>query len=179
MNRLLLPVVLVLLSACATSARYEGREDSPFYLIPAGSRVTLNRDIAIAADQLAVYIQGGQLLPRPQLNSYRPYCKFELRELSPAPRTVTPDEFTVTRVRQNIFYSHAAFQRLASVDDNGTSVAVYTTIMELRSARQPEVLRLLCEQWNVPPDSHHVSIAEMRRALGGYFALTVVVPGRR
>jgi hypothetical protein len=173
MKRLLICLSAVLLSACQTPATYEGQEDSPYYVVPAGSRVALNREITIAADQLAVYIQGGRILPRPQLNSYHPYCKFELRDLSPEPRPVAPDDFTVTRVHLNVFYSRAAYLRLADIDDDGTGIWVYTTIMELQSARQPEVSRLLCEQWNVPPDSYHVSITEMRRTLDELFSLRI------
>jgi hypothetical protein len=43
--------------------------------------------------------------------------------------------------------------------------------MQLRSAEQPDVFRLSCAHWVYPPYDQHVTIAEMRKALGNVFTL--------
>jgi hypothetical protein len=43
--------------------------------------------------------------------------------------------------------------------------------MDLHSDTQPDVFRLTCGQWGYPYDGKHVSVDEMRRALGDVITL--------
>ena len=186
MRRLVPLFILVLLPGCQTS--YEGNEDSPFYAIPAGSSVTLTRNLTVPANQVAVFLQGGEVVPSDRVNQYYPHCKFELRRRLDTPQTVQADSFQVTKVVQEIGHSVALEQlRLAEVSigmgflagarGDGASLQTWSTRMMLSSAHQPDVFRLSCGQAALLHEGQHVSINEMRKALGGIFALKL--PPRR
>jgi hypothetical protein len=174
-------VAAALLTACQTTA-YEGNENSPYYQVPVGSRLTLNRDLAIPANQAGVYLQGGQVVPQAQVNMYHPHCKFELRRVPDTALTVRPDEFVITRAVQNEQHSVRAplqlaagpgFRATRAQEDGGPTVQAYVTRLNLRSERQPDVLRLNCGQWGYPPHTEHVSIQQIRKALGEVCTLKI------
>ncbi len=174
---------IVLLAACQTIS-YEGNEASPYYLIPVGSRLTLNQELTIPADQVAVFLQDGRVVASAQVSHYGPFCKFELYTLRDVARKVTPDEFTITKTLQErtlsggggpVLYGKLAVSLVAGGDvmDSGPSIQIYSARMDLRSANQPDVFRLTCAQWGYP-ENQHVTIAEIRRALGAAFTLRLV-----
>ncbi len=178
--------LVLLLAACQTTS-YEGDENSPFYVVPVGARLILNRAITVPANDAGVYIQNGEVARSFWgVKSHYPYCALDMRKRLEMPQTVRPDEFTITRVSQETVYSvRADFTRLArlpfvhvaDVDQgDGASYQIYATIMTLRSERQPDVLRLTCAQWQYPPLQQHVTINEMRKALGSL--LTLRLPGK-
>jgi hypothetical protein len=189
MKPVVIPLLAALLASCQ-SAAYEGDENSPFYLIPAGSSVTLNRELTIPAEQVAVFLQGGEVASSGKINQYYPHCKFELRHRRDTARTVQPDRFEITKVTPEIGHSVALDGlQLAGVsvgiginigsrgDGDGASLQTWSTRMTLRSARQPEVFRLSCGQTALPHEGRHVSINEMRKALGA--VITLQLPSSR
>lgn len=176
-------ITIMLLASCQTSA-YEGNENSPFYLVPAGSTLTLTRSLTIPAEQVAVFLQGGEVVASGGINQYYSHCKFELRRRLDKAQTVQPDSFEITKVTQEIGHSVTLHDlQLAGVsigigihagaDSDGASLQTYSTRMTLRSARQPGVFRLSCGQAALPHEGQHVSISEMRKALGSVFTLDV------
>jgi len=56
---------------------------------------------------------------------------------------------------------------------DGGGIQVYVTRLSLKSEKQPEVFRLSCGQWGYPPQLEHVTIGEMRKALGEILTLTL------
>ena len=182
-----LPLLALLLAGCQTSS-YEGNENSPFYLVPVGSTLKLTRDLTIPANQVAIYLQGGEILPSERINQYYPHCKFELLRRRDTPQAVSPDNFEITKVVQEIGHS-VAWDGLqlarASVGiginigmkgGDGASLQAYSTRLTLRSARQPDVFRLSCGQTAQLNEGEHVSIGEMRKTLGG--VITLELAGR-
>ena len=193
MRQLILLSVVGFLAACQTAA-YEGNENSPFYPVPSGSTLTLTRSVTIPANQVAVYLQGGEIMPASRINQYYPHCKFELIHRRDTGQTVRPDDFEIIRVVQETGHSVAlAGLQTAQMsvgiginvgmDRDGSSLQTYSTRLMLRSARQPQVFRLSCGQAALPHEGQHVSINEMRKALGNLFTLELAgrVPsaGRR
>lgn len=173
MKRILFVLATVILSACQTPARYQGNEDSSYFQVPAGSRLVLARDITIPADKLAVFLQDGQVSDsRAHLDLYKTYCKFSLHKTSAVARPVMADDFEITRVRKNVFWARADYVQFAD-RDGGFSMVVSTTILELRSERQPQVANLACEKWDFPVDSTYPSISGIRQALGDVFNLKI------
>lgn len=180
-SSVLVACLAVLLSGCGT-ARYQGDESSPYYVVPAGSRVVLKQALAIAPEQVAVYIQNGKVLPWSEINAYYAHCKFELRERKDTEQRVEPGEFIVTRVVQDVVHmvSWGRLQtagltlgvRVGTMDD-GPSVQTYATYLYLGSDRQPQVFRLGCGHWAYPGSRYaeHLSIAQMRKALGDLIRL--------
>ena len=100
-------------------------------------------------------------------------------------RTVTPDEILITRTVQQ--ETHGAYTsiagpvrvaalslRLAQLgggEGGAPPLQSFSTRMDLRSEKQPEIFRLTCAQWGFPGQDRHVTIAEIRRTLDGVFAL--------
>jgi len=180
-------VALTAMVGCANlSARYAGNEASPYYVVPTGSRLTLNQEITIPAGEVSVFIQDSRVLPFADVKKYYPHCKFELYTLRDNARAVAPDEFIVTKVVQEEADSADAgtwttarisLVRHANMDSGGPSIRAYVTRMRLQSAKQPDVFRVSCAQWAIPPDGQHVTIAEMRRALGDVMSIRLAGPG--
>jgi hypothetical protein len=182
MGRALVFAMVVTLGACQTS--YQGNEDSPYYKVPVGSTLVLNKDITIPPYKAGVYIQGGQVLPLSQVNKYYPHCKFEVSKIRDVPQAVKTDTFVIEKVVQEITDTVDAGQlRLARTgihisDDDGPNVQAYATRMNLRSGTQPDVFRLSCGQWAYPNQGQQATINEMRKALGNLFTLQLALSRR-
>jgi hypothetical protein len=179
--RKLAPGLFALLAGCA-AASYQGNENSPFYVVPAGARATLNQELAIPPENVAVFIQDGRVMPEAEINRYYAHCKFELYTRRAESRTVAPDEFTVIRAFQEESQSvqaeplRYASLRLAVIGDgdvSGPSMMAFATRLFLRSAKQPDVYRLSCATWGFPSETQHVTFAQIRRTLGGLITLRV------
>jgi hypothetical protein len=186
-SRALVLCVAALLSACST-ARYQGDEGSPYYVIPTGTRVVLKQALTIPPEQVGVYIQNGKVLPWPEVNAYYAHCKFELRDRKDTEQNVNPDEFIVTRVVQDVVHMvNWGRWQTAGVSmgirvgdmDGGASVRTYATYIYLGSDRQPRVFRLGCGHWAYPGTRYaeHLSIAQMRKALGDLVTLELPAKG--
>jgi hypothetical protein len=186
-SRALVLCVAALLSACST-ARYQGDESSPYYVIPTGTRVVLKQALTIPPEQVGVYIQNGKVLPWPEVNAYYAHCKFELRDRKDTEQNVNPDEFIVTRVVQDVVHMvNWGRWQTAGVSmgirvgdmDGGASVRTYATYIYLGSDRQPRVFRLGCGHWAYPGTRYaeHLSIAQMRKALGDLVTLELPAKG--
>jgi hypothetical protein len=168
-------ILLLALTACV-SHPYD--EHSEYTRIPAGSSLTLNQSIHIAANSLSVYMQDGNIKPYSTIDKYYPHCKFELYTLSENARTVQPDTFKIVRVVDDTDMSslqppmYASLRIADSSSDGGPSVVSFTTSMYLKSKTQSDVYRMTCMHWDLINESRYLSIAEMRNAMGNVFTLT-------
>jgi hypothetical protein len=179
MKRLILLATSVLLAACQTA--YVGNENSPYYTIPVGSTLTLKQDAVIPPNLAGFLLQNGQILPQSQINQYYPYCKFEVLKIRDNPQSIQADTFSIVKVTQAIDHSVDAGQiKLAGLaigigmgmsDGGGSSVQTYATRLNLRAEKQPEVFRLSCGLWDYPEQGKHLTINEIRKALGNLFTL--------
>ncbi len=170
------------LAGCYTPARYTGDENSPYYLVPAGSHVVLNQTLTVPPEEAGVFVQNGEAQSRGQVRYSEPYCRFELKTVRGAPRTVAPDEMIVRRSGQQTLrtlagvageqYASASILVTASDrDDSSLTILTYATQMELDSQKQPEIDRLTCARVGYRGEARHVTIAEMRSTLGNIATL--------
>ena len=111
----------------------------------------------------------------PRVNPYHPYCALDLHRRMDTPQTVAAGEFTVRKISQAIIQTRRAPGAVLA-SGGSPSFEIYNTILELRSEHQLQVARLTCAQWVYPPQQRHVTINEMRRALGNVF--TLQLPGK-
>ena len=175
-------VSAALVASCQTPGHH-GDEQSPFFQVPAGSRLVLHRELAVPAEDVSVYLQYGQVMPQKQLNLYHPQCKIEMRRRLPTGQTIRVDEFMVTRVTRDMT-QHMVW--LASIDvasaplarrvsggvDSGMGPNTFLTILTIASDRQPEVMRMTCGYWGyIGRGDNHLSIREIRAALGEVLTL--------
>lgn len=148
---------------------------SPYSRVPVGSTLDLRQPLTIPANTAGVYLQGGQAFSQmqqingPQLQVYAPYCRLEVSKVSDSAQTVHPDRFTVTRVRHDVSYVEAARTVIPVGQSDGSPPAeIYATLLYLHSLSQPNVRLLRCAHYQYPPVfAHHLSIDQIRTALGG------------
>lgn len=179
-----------LLAGCQTSS-YQGDETSPYYAVPAGSRLALHNEISFGPDQVGVYIQNGRVLPLKQVQRYHPFCKFELYHRRDHARTVAPDRMTITKVLQQymqdpytqargVLHARLSFSGIAGMGDSskgGPVIQSFVTRMDLRSEKQPDVYRLTCAHWTYAGTDRPLTIAEIRRTLDPLFTLYLTGQG--
>ena len=130
--------------------------------IKAGSRVILTQDVAIPDKWARIAIQDGAPVPaRRDIVRSKPFCELGTDVVSrpDKPQIVQADEFEAYEVRYR--------RSLVTDDENRT----YTTLMLLRSERQPKVRRLSCERTGSPIYSGDLTIEEIRQALGDFVQL--------
>jgi len=182
MMRLIMLTAVVLLSACMADydKKYQGDVDSPYYLVPVGSTLVQNQDVVIPPNTASTYLQGGTLMPQSQVNQYHPFCKFEVMKVRDTPQTIKADTYVIKKVVQERTDSVDAGQiRVAALSGGmGTMVGAYgmdtitlVTRMFLHSDEHPDVYGLSCGHWVYPSTGQHLTIHEMRTALGGVFSL--------
>lgn len=168
-------LALFFLSACA------GQPGAP---VPAGhGRLLLLADLAIPPASASVRLQYGHPVARNAVREYDPFCVFEIDTVSDSPQTVRPDTFELIRVGHTIgsiadaVASPPVFApvQVGLFNDDLPSHIYYKTLFWLRSERQPGVRLLNCmHNQNVPgvyPRMRHLSLAEIREALGAAFRL--------
>lgn len=179
------------LTACQTA--YQGNEDSPYYTVPVGSQLVLNKEIHFNPDQVSVYVQYGKVLPFSAVQKYDTFCKFELNHLVQTARTIAPNEMRVTRAYQEQMYELFAraggarprYAQLAGrlvqsggFDQGGPSLQSFIERMDLHSPSQPEIFRMTCARWAPYPGSYdYLSIAEIRKTLDPLFTLRMPAGG--
>lgn len=178
MHRLFVLLLPLLLTACQNF--YTTSTASPFYRVPEGSQLTLLRPLVIPPYELKVYIQG-ELIAQGARRLY-PYCVLELRDQQFTPQTVQPDTFTIIDVGRDIDYFAGldqpdrlyAARIITDAHGEGPGLVTYATRLDLRSAQQPQVLSLTCavlQDYDLT--SQHLSIDQIRAALGPYFRLDI------
>jgi len=174
----LLALLALALTACQSTAPRPAT--SPYYLIPVGSRLVLNRPIEIAPTSATVRLQFGKIVSRWDSQDFEPLCVFESRIVGETAQIVEPDSFEIVRVRRDYNSQSAqvaprARMVRAFADDGGGSRQYYKTELFLHSAKQPQILAMTCQHAWEPGSSgldlRPLTIEEIRQALGAYFTL--------
>ena len=155
-----------------------GNEKSPYFKVPVDSRLALDQELIIPANTDRIYFQHGQVRSFQDTNEYLAYCALQMRTRKDTAQTVRPDEFVVEKSYRQTIYQLALGEPLllAQVGGGGDGVMEYrvmVTIMELLSTSQPDVIRLTCGKWDLPPDAPHITIRDMREELGNIFRLVL------
>jgi hypothetical protein len=182
----LLLLSTILATACAT--RPIPVEDDPDYKLPAGAYLVLHKPLTIPADRRSVYIYRGAVTPFSAIDIYYPYCQFRLRKISNQDRVVPPGRFEVVKTIKWDDYTDRRklvprFARGRTVDaritgqisigDGGPPTVAQATIIKLRSDTQPDIDDLVCRQWGDQGTVEHVTVRQMRSALGDIMTLSL------
>jgi hypothetical protein len=138
-----------LLAGCEGLLASKYDVNSEFYKIPAGSKLVLHRTLIITAGRAHVVIQSGR--SGAGANQYAVNCEFHVRTLGPG--EVQPDTFTITRAENSQEWI------------NQPVIMRFYRVLHLQSATQPDVLKLICQDWDGPLLGRKISIPEMREAL--------------
>ena len=153
-------LVMSLLAGCEAMLASKYDINSQFYKIPAGSKLILHQPLRIPAGKAHVVIWPGH--SDPGVNVEAVACELEVRTLGPG--RVQPDIFDITRAEMS--------REWISIPN----IMRFYRVLHLQSARQPDVLKLVCQDWDGPLLGKNISIPEMRAALGD--VITLVFPAR-
>jgi hypothetical protein len=188
-NPCILLSVIVLLVGCA-SAYIDGvpNERSPDFQLPVGSELILEKEVAVPAGGDQIYFQNGRSMDWQKVDIHRPHCALRVASKWDADRPIHPDRFTLTRSHTERFFRRVQSPgllpavRMAAFDSGSVWAAdfdrdghmdyeVTAVVMELRSARQPQVREMICTDWGLPQDRLHITVQNIRRALGDFFTI--------
>lgn len=156
-------------------------EGSVYYAVPVGSTLVLNQQVNIRGDQVAVYVQNGELMQYDEVDFYLPNCKFQIYTMSEQPRTVQADTFKIIKVEDDIESSSLPKSTDMAVLDKVLAYGMldrsymfnYATLMYLHSEKQKDVYRMTCQHWEDVMDDRHLTIRQMRAAMGDVFTLKI------
>jgi hypothetical protein len=177
MKQISLIAFCVLLTACQTTGPLD--ENTPSHVLPSGSRLVLKQELVIPVRSAGVMLQDGRVVDAKDVNQYHPHCRLEVNDVRETTQTVTADEFLVKRAHQETQTVARPSLIKAGLRTSGTiSFYVFRTVMDLRSERQPQVRSLTCQQWGDASLGEHVTIREIRKALGEIILLQLpAAPG--
>lgn len=177
-------LLVALLAACETAYK-DGlpNERSAEFQVPVDSKLVLRRNLEIEPGQASAHLQDGKLLPWYHVNQYAPYCALALQARRDVAQSVGPDDFVVRKVSQRFLFTLAQARPVRTQRERSDAMTyeVLATVMQLHSARQPEVRALTCASWGLPQGGSYLTVEQIRRALGAYFTLELAVadpPGR-
>jgi len=171
MRSVLFIPLLLTLSACS-SGPYP--VNSPYYLVPAGSKVVLNQELTIPPDAGRVYIQYGKVVSPVEKNNYYAHCWFLSWKVLDTTQLIKPDTFIVTNtqhlediVKINTGRQYASNElAFGMFVDSAPQALIYTTELSIHSDTQPNIRRFACGYWENPSDAQHLTVAQMQQALG-------------
>jgi hypothetical protein len=171
--RLLLPVVLLLISACSGQGMSRNDPHSTLYPPPVGSKVLLHQALEVPANQSRVFLQQGEVVSKKSLDRYVPNCNFEVRSLEQKPRVIEPGEYPVVKVRlqtEEVVWLESGM-KLAFAGAgrwfSGQSMVSRAVHLTLGSDLQPDLMRLTCRgAFDEPAEADLPSITQIDQALG-------------
>jgi hypothetical protein len=153
-------LAIPLLDGCEAMLAQKYDISSQFYKIPAGSKLILNRPLDIPAGRAHVVIQSGKA--GAGANQYAVNCELEVRTLGPV--KVQPDTFDIS------------WAELSREWVSQPNIMRFYRVLHLQSVAQPDVLKLMCQDWDGPLLGRNISVPEMRAALGD--VITLEFPSR-
>ena len=143
----------------------------PPYSLPAGSTISINKPLVVAPNSVSVWIQYGKVVKRRDIDESYAHCRFELFTIQPLERTIQPGEVVIKKmVNTTDYVSNGAVMLASMVDVFGSSdspmAAIYSTNIYLKSQKQPDLYRLICEHWEDPSAGTYLTISQIQEALG-------------
>lgn len=140
-----------------------------------GASMVLHQPLTVRANSVKVLFQDGQVIYSP--NEYRTFCRLAISDLQAVPRTLNPDQFTVSKTWFNTdnfaALSLPAYWYASITWDEGlASPVLYQLNFDLVSAAQPNVIGLRCSRRQDPTiESRYPTLGEVQQALGGIISI--------
>lgn len=147
---------------------------SPYYLLPAGSRLVLKQTLTIPPNRARVFIQNGKVVSEQEKDQYYAHCWFLSHKVLKTAQKIEPGIFTVIKTRklENDVRLTSPI-KLASLrfigqmgSDNGVTAIEYTTELNIHSDSQPDIFRFACTRWEDPLDAEHLTVKKIEQTLG-------------
>ena len=173
-NFITLLLLSIILSGCQTTQGPIAR-DSPTQSPPPGSVIELHQSIPVYPGYSRSFIQFGKSVKANEMNRRYPWCQFRLYEPPQAlqtERSIEADSFLVTQSNRRFEMVASTPQMLASSTlwfnmlDDDPSDQDLSSVMQIQSAKQPQVVEFKCSIFSEPQILNYVTINEMQQALG-------------
>jgi hypothetical protein len=170
MQRIFIIVVFLSLAACSTGP---APVTSPYFRIPAGSKLVLKQALTIQPNAGRVYIQYGKVVTSKEKDDWHAHCWFLSWNVLDSAQVIKPDTFIITHSQQleDVALRQTPQQYAMNglgigTNDGGPMALVYSTEMRIHSDTQPGIRRFVCSHWEDPNDAKHLTVAEMQKTLG-------------
>lgn len=171
MRKLILLFLIMALTSC-TAGPYS--VSSPYYRIPAGSRLVLKQTLTIPPNSARIYIQYGKVITPKERDQYYAHCWFLSRKVLDTAQIITPDTFIVTKTQkyeddvqiQGAYLLASLHGATMKTSDGGPTAVEYSTTLTIHSDTQPDINQFVCSYWEDPLDAKHLTVAEIRKTLG-------------
>jgi len=150
MPRIALVLLILALAGCNTAQTRD--INSPYYKVPPGSAIILNRDLEIPEGLAHIDLQDGA--PSTAVDNYRVSCTFSVRNLGPS--TIKAGTFTIRET--------SISQEWVSRPD----IMRFYREFRLTSAGHSADTHFVCADWDGPMLGKPVSVPEMEKAVGEY-----------
>lgn len=145
--------------------------------IKSGDSLILNQEISVRSGA-RIYLQFGEAMLRSKVEEAKPFCYFHLyRDPSviDTSASLVAGDFTISKTvnHYDMGFLHGQTLELAfnGFITQDASQRIIITRFTLESAEQPEVIGLNCGIWAVPNERNHLTIDEIRTALGDLVTL--------
>ena len=158
---------IALISGCSvTSSRYSSNPP-----VSSASIVQINQQLEIPNEKARVYIQGGTVTAKRDLDPWSIYCSVLMQKVHRGgePKlTVTPGQFEIIKVREYKEQQYFPGNFVASIGGSEYSppVVIFRLDMRLKLAEQPDVRSLICAKQVEGYGRHYPTLAEIKIALG-------------
>ena len=165
----ILLAITIIISGCETLTTLEAFP--PPYSLPVGSTLSINQDLTVAPNSVSVWIQFGKVVSRKDVDLSLPNCHFEMYTLRLVEQTIYKDEVAITRfVNRSEYVSNGNVMYaslVADADDGGGPMAeIFRSEIYLKSAKQPDLFRLTCEEWDDLFNGIYLTVDQIQQALG-------------
>ncbi|MGD2138530.1 MAG: hypothetical protein PVF08_09755 [Gammaproteobacteria bacterium] len=150
MQYIALTVMILVLSGCNTAQTRD--VNSPFYKVPIGSEIILNKDLEIPEGQAHINLQDG--MATTAVGNYNVSCTFNVRNLGPS--TIKAGTFTIRETGPG--------QEWVSQP----SIMRFYRQFRFTEDSQPDVMSFVCQDWDGPMLGRPISVPEMEKAVGSY-----------
>jgi hypothetical protein len=152
MGKIIMLVFSALLIGCQTAG--STNEASAWFKIKPGSKLVLDQPLDIPSGKAHILLQKGQVSSG--VDNYTVNCSFEVRNLGP--ENVRPDTFLITDASDSQeWVSQPAIMR-------------FYKVLRLKSERQPDVLKMVCQDWDGPLMGTSITVDEIKQAVGNYIS---------
>jgi len=176
-------VRVMLVSSLIIGCTYQSRYIQP--TVPDGASLQVLQRFNDLSNGSKLYFQGGRQVIFGQLDRWLPYCELYVfnRDRQADYRTlVLPGQFDVGASRFSEEYvdklTPGKFEEIQLASrfwdsDGPPSYILYSTTMHLHSAQQPDVKRLTCSQKASTYGDYHLTLKQIRQALGQLIELEI------
>ena len=150
MHRIAITLTILTLAGCNTAQTRD--VNSPFYKVPIGSEIILNKDLNIPEGQAHINLQDG--IATTAVGNYNVSCTFNVRNLGPS--TIKAGTFTIRETSPG--------QEWVSRPD----IMRFYREFRFTANTQPDVMNFVCQDWDGPMTGRPISVPEMEKAVGEY-----------